>query len=117
MCTSCWAEYGSPTIDSDEIRKAALLICQLHESEIVGGMLHVQLDDFNIDGSLFENPFDDFLLELHGREPLDVEVEIAEVMNALSDEERASALALANGYWSTSDDFQPVMTSYPVYHD
>ena len=101
MCGGCWERYECQQIDTPQVREAAKLIRELYDDhdEIVGGMLHVQLDDWNIDDAFWVDPFEPYLIELHGREPLPVERKIVEVMAAMSEENRASALALADGHW------------------
>jgi len=97
MCCGCWQEYGSPTVVSPRVVRAVALIRKLYETEPAGGMLHVQLDDNNIEDAHFTDPFDDYLTELYGRGPLPVEREIVRVMRRMSIEERASALGIHDG--------------------
>lgn len=114
MCKGCWQEYGSPQIDNDKVREVARLVRVLYRDldQTTGGMLHVQLDDFNIEDHFWthddENPqervFAPYLITLHERQPFEVEWLIVEQMAALSEIERASALALADGYWGDLPD-------------
>jgi hypothetical protein len=102
MCDACWADYGYAQIDTPAVREVAALIRQLYEDEceITGGMLHIQLDDWNIDDCFFEGEvFEPYLIELHERQPLQVERDIVERMRVMTEDERASALALAEDRW------------------
>ena len=52
MCVDCWNEAGQPANWTPEIAEALELVRQLYAIHPVGGPLHVQLDDWNIDGNL-----------------------------------------------------------------
>jgi hypothetical protein len=97
MCVYCWEEYGSPKILNADVLKAVSFISAIYEFSTVGGNLHVQLDDWNIDDEYWEqfSSFRDDATE----EELKIERQCFETMGKLSVNERASALALYNGYW------------------
>lgn len=67
---------------------------QCGENQITGGMLHCQLDDHNIDGGWFEDPFDEETKKIFGREPSPIEVAIAYLMNKMSLKDRCECLGL-----------------------
>lgn len=102
MCEHCWQELGSPQHDTPTVRHAADLVHRLYEVEgqTTGGMLHIQLDDWNLDDACWSEPFADYLIDLHQRQPLSVERAIVRIFAGLSLRDRASALALASGYWT-----------------
>lgn len=96
MCFECWQRYGSPMIDSPKVRKAAKLIEEVYECHSAGGNLHVQLDDWNLENEYFEE------YKIYCEE--NPELEKAErncfnMLRLLSLQERASALALYEGFW------------------
>ena len=99
MCQGCWEEYGSPTDDSPEIRRAAYLIDLIYETEVTGAPLHVELDDWNIDDDCWV-PYPPARDEgwLEDPSKWDVAVELCELMKAMSLRERASAMARGHGY-------------------
>ncbi len=78
-------------MDSETKERVLALIVELYRDEPVGGMLHVQLDDGNLEDVFFDDPFDDWLKRLHDREPLAVEEEIVELMRGMTYEEREEA--------------------------
>ena len=49
MCVNCWNEAGQPANWTPEIAEALALVRELYAIHPVGGPLHVQLDDCNID--------------------------------------------------------------------
>lgn len=107
MCQNCYEEYGSPAIINAAVREAAELVRQVFDHSVVGGNLHIVLDDWNIeDGSLhhchkaiqniqagYFGPHDDI-------DPAQVAIErkCCDAFLKLSLDERASALALFDGY-------------------
>lgn len=52
MCVDCWRNEGSPANWTPEIAKALDLVRELYAIHPTGGPLHVQLDDWNIDGQI-----------------------------------------------------------------
>lgn len=101
MCYNCYEEHGSPKIVSKGTEKAAKLIAMVYEGAGAGGNAHIVVDDFNIkdrdsdwclEVAISENKFD--------TEPgqLDIERECLEAMKELSVPERASALAIYEGW-------------------
>lgn len=104
MCHGCWEEWGSPQIDTPKVREAAAAIHDVYTQPHggVGGGLHVQLDDFNIDDQYWdaESRKD---IETYGHPAeWDIQRRCFDLMRALTEEERASALSLNDGYWEIS---------------
>lgn len=60
----------------------------VERDEPTGGMLHVQLDDGNLADGDLDDPFPDWMIELHGREPYTIEREIVALLKQLTIEER-----------------------------
>lgn len=103
MCQGCWRkDYGASRIDNERVRAARDLIADVYEHSLVGGNLHVMLDDFNLEDSAFDGQ--QLLWIAQEAEPRKRLAELAcfEAMRALSLAERASALALFWGYWETA---------------
>ena len=97
MCFSCWKEYGNPMIVNDKVLKAVDLIESVYKNNDVGGNLHIQLDDWNIEDCYWEEfeqyDKDSSLLQIA------VETHCFLFMKELSLEERASALALYDNFF------------------
>ena len=106
MCENCWIEAGSPKIDNERVREAARLANELYEKvSPVGGPLHIQLDDYNLDcfngptleeedpyaWGLWEDELDDEQKQLCRR--------TYQAFKVLTIDERYSALALDDGHW------------------
>lgn len=119
MCCGCWEDEGSPRIDNERVRGVQLLIEAVYDHNGVGGNLHIVLDDNNIeDGNLA------FCLETIDRgghpedpnhspwytqsklddpdspEQLAAERACCVALQAMTYEERASAMGLWDGCWS-----------------
>jgi hypothetical protein len=88
MCQDCWDQYGSPQINSENVRLAASMAEGLDYS----GALHIIIDDFNIENIHIDHCN---CLELTEREKL-----FLDIFSSLTIQERASSLALAEGYWA-----------------
>lgn len=121
MCVECWKEHGSPTIVNEKTVLAAYLIGKLYgdTEAITGGNLHCELDDFNV--GHFSNEFTQSRYDRSvGPVQLYLERQIYIVMRDMTDDERASALALHDGYfgiewssqlgkWVPEDASEPLM--------
>jgi hypothetical protein len=103
MCIQCYEEHGSPAIINERTIEAARLVGLLYDVNSVGGCAHIVIDDWNLeDGSI------DSSLEWCDRpdqygwtmDPESVTRSRAVLLafKALTIEERASALALFDGF-------------------
>lgn len=101
MCFGCWKELGSPKIDTPAIRDAAAKIGRVYEYNCVGGGLHVVIDDFNVEGDKDERitRYAEHDAD-YSPEQIKAEEECAAALDALTIPERASALALYDGFWA-----------------
>jgi hypothetical protein len=109
MCMSCWEREDSPTIDTPAVRRAAAAVRALHDEFCTGGYLHIVVDDWNLeDGNLNfcervlradEDRIGTAGLALHGN--------CLRALRPLSEEERSSALALAEGFWQSCQPEAP----------
>lgn len=98
-------KHGQPKTDNEQVRKAAELITKLYALPNcgVGGHLHIVTDDFNIRDSdlqyckriLVRNTHE------HDEVTLAVECELCDLLLSMSVEERASAIAMADGYFDS----------------
>jgi len=97
MCEQCWEDYGKPSHTSPEIEYAVELIAKIYDFSVVAIPPHSWLDDWNIEHEWYPWP-------LHRAETPDdvwaVAEELSSLMNSLPIEDRAAALAHANGYTS-----------------
>lgn len=107
MCRGCWEEYGSPMILSDRVCIAAELIKKVYKQEGggVGGNLHCVVDDWNLEDEHIQWCIDktgtqrDFLTgEEYDLILTTIERECAGALMAMTIQERASALALSEGW-------------------
>jgi hypothetical protein len=101
MCHGCWVEYGQPQIDSSAVREAARAIAAVYDFSCVGGDLHIVIDDWNLEddnlewcaGEIDKNEFH------ASTEQLASERLCLDLLRPLSEDERASALALYDRFW------------------
>lgn len=109
MCYSCWEGAGKPRIDNEKTRALPALVEEVYEHNGVGGNLHVVLDDWNLDdhnlafceeqiakGGYVSSDWPD---EPHSTEQLAAEFLCLQALKAMTEEERYSGLALAQGMW------------------
>lgn len=103
MCRGCWEEYERPEIDTPAVREASRAIAEVYEFAETGGDLHIVLDDWNLeDHSLAfcrEAIEEDSDFTFRERE---VERRCLSLLRALTEDERASALALYEGFWGSA---------------
>lgn len=107
MCYGCYEEYGAPTTASEAARRAAALVNRVYDFSMVGGNLHIVLDDWNIEDSNLDY-CDGVLRNLEAGKPdqwTDInpdqnaaERECLNALRALSEKERAAALAVHSGF-------------------
>lgn len=118
MCSGCWEQGGSPTLDTPEVRAAAVAVEALYEHETglgcVGGALHIVTDDFNVDDDDLEccrAHIGTIAAMPKYQAEYDNDVEILASFTAveqaafdalvkLTPAERLSALALQAGFWN-----------------
>lgn len=109
MCYGCWNDSEQARIDNEQVRAVAVMIAQIYENHCTGGMLHIVLDDWNIEDHNIRWCLDEAITEAanggYGGDihPDDLALmrRCGEAMLALTEEERASALALYDGFWES----------------
>jgi hypothetical protein len=107
MCLGCYAEYRFPKIISPATTRAVELVEKVYEFSCVGGNLHCELDDWNIDDEFFEA---DDLKVWHGdasAAQIEAEKECFHAFKAMTLDERASALALRDSYLRPDGTLDP----------
>lgn len=89
MCQDCWKEYGSPEIVNQKTTEAQPLIESVYDYHGAAGGLHVLLDDWNLEfvDERFHSPDD-------SPQQVQAEEECLRAFQAMTIEERASALAI-----------------------
>ena len=92
MCRGCWEEYGSPSTDTPLVRYAAETVKDLYGAHPAGGALHIVVDDYNVEDEHLQMVEDQCLDGL--------EAACLTALKALSEDERASAIALHGGLWA-----------------
>src|ERR1700753_2043398 len=101
MCMGCWAEYGAPYVLNDRTIACAKAIAAVYGESCAGGNLHCAVDDWNIDDSDIQSN----LSQCEAGETYDpsrpwtaAETLCIKLMAALPLDERASALAMHDGF-------------------
>lgn len=94
MCFGCYEGYGKPKIINDRTKAALALVEKVYEFSCAGGNLHCELDDWNLDDFKDFVPFDPDT----SPEQLAIERECFDAFKAMSVEERASTLAMRDGF-------------------
>jgi hypothetical protein len=98
MCAGCYAKFGFPKIVTPETVRAARLAAQVYEFSGVGGNLHCELDDWNLEDKYFGEPEMDVWRTDSTADQLAVERECYAALRALPLLERVSAVALFRPY-------------------
>jgi hypothetical protein len=101
MCRGCWEKYETPQIDNPVVREARRAIDAVYEFSCVGGNLHIAIDDWNLDDGDLDSCAE-FIAENEdgdGPEQLAAERYCLGLLREMSEDERASALALQSGFW------------------
>lgn len=101
MCYTCYQKMGKPQIVNDKTKKAAELISVVYEYHGAGGALHIVIDDWNLedDSLVFCKKWIDS--EDHKETTEDqrrAERECLAMLEQMTIEERASALAINDGF-------------------
>lgn len=88
MCMGCYvSEYGAPSAMHDSTADVVRLIGEVYAENSGGGGLHIVLDDWNLEDDHVQWCIDNADLT-------PTELRCAELMQAMTLEERATALAL-----------------------
>lgn len=103
MCGDCWKEYGNPKIVNPKTKEAVNLIRKVYDFSCVGGGLHIVLDDWNLENHhlefcrnyIEENKDSQF----SSIEQYEAEGRCLALFMEMTIDERASALALADGFF------------------
>jgi hypothetical protein len=101
MCELCWQEYGKPQSNNPKVIEAVSAIELIYEYHLAGGGLHIILDDWNLDdGSLrfCRKYIEDTNYDVDP-EQLQAELTCLELFEKLSENDRAAALGLREGYY------------------
>lgn len=103
MCYGCYEEAGEPAIINEATQAAAALVARVYEFSMSGGNAHIVVDDWNLEDSDIRWCLDTALVEnVHkaSDEQLAAERACLEALLALNPDERASAMALHDGFIS-----------------
>lgn len=104
MCQTCFESYGSPSVVTDKITKAVELIENLYEQWgcCAGGYAHIVTDDWNLeDGNVewcLNEAKEGASLKSISEEGRLASIETLEYLLKLTETERATALALVDGF-------------------
>jgi hypothetical protein len=100
MCLGCYKEYGSPKIYNDKVKEAVALIGEFYENYSYDGNLHVQIDDYNLGDAFFKDEELVVYNENAPAEQIEIERKLYALLRTMSEQERASAVALYDGFWN-----------------
>lgn len=100
MCEGCYEDFGRPQVRSARVRRLRDKIERVFEMNYVGGNLHIQLDDWNIEDEHFAEPEMKVWDDDTSPERLAIERDCYAAMRRATLEQRASALGLYDGFWS-----------------
>ena len=97
MCYGCWEEFEKPSILNDKTRALPALIKAVYGEPTggVGGLLHIVLDDWNIEDDSVAYCADD---KNHNRPMTSAERVCIGHMLTMTEQERASGMALEEGW-------------------
>ncbi len=101
MCYGCYEEAGFPAIVNEKTKAAAALIDKVYEFSCVGGNAHIVVEDWNLEDDNIRWCLDEALkTNVHGADAAQLAAESAclEALLMLSGDERASAMALHEGF-------------------
>lgn len=98
MCQYCWKNAGSPKIWNDRVKKAVELITDVYEFSSVGGNLHCELDDYNLNDAFLEGEFNPYNEDVSEAQ-LSFEMACFEHLKTMTEEERYSAIAFYDEFW------------------
>ena len=101
MCEGCYKEYGSPVIINEFTKHAASLIEDVFELSSTGGNAHIVIDDWNLDDRSIKWCLKEAIPENiceSNRKLLFAEKIALTSLSLITVEERASALAIVDGY-------------------
>ena len=96
MCMGCYEGYGSPRLLSPKIRQCSVMIAQVFDRCPVGGGLHIVIEDWNLE--------DDHLTSCRKFVETEAEADLLVMLESMTLEERASALALHDGYFVPDEE-------------
>lgn len=100
MCEGCYRKFGSPKIINDKTLIAAALIGSVYSYSLVGGNLHIVLDDWNVEDESIQWCLSNSILNnSHEASVIDLQTEklLAEYLLTMTESERASSLAIVFG--------------------
>lgn len=108
MCYGCWEEYGKPLVVNETTAKTAELVKRLYEFAAAGGNCHIVTDDWNLEDDHIEfcvaqverggyvDP--NYADDRDSPEQLSLEAEILKAFGAMTMDERASTMAIVDGF-------------------
>jgi hypothetical protein len=104
MCESCWVKHGAPVVWNEDIAEAAELVRRLYALEPMGGPLHVQLEDMNLDMDMTPmyvipgNQYGPETPDRYSAEVHEICDAIQEIMEPMTEGWRASVVAHYEGW-------------------
>lgn len=98
MCEGCYQKYGAPKIITAQTIAAAVLVAKVYEFSSTGGNMHIYVDDWNLNDEDFAGTELQISFNNASSEQLAIERACYAVFRVMSVPQRASALALYDGY-------------------
>lgn len=111
MCCTCWEDDGAPQIDNEKVRNVLPLIDEVYVHSGAGGNLHIVLDDSNVEDEnlahcrkwIEEGGYKPGWGHDDSPEQLAAEMACLIALEAMTEDERNSALGLRGGCWRLND--------------
>lgn len=102
MCESCWHQEGAPQIEHPRNDDVKRMFDAVYSADPCGGNLHIVLDDMNLDNDDVEYCLKESIPGNYANLPAEVnaiEKELGELLLTMTQQERYSAIAYAEGWW------------------
>lgn len=99
MCRNCWLEYGAPRVVNKKTLAARDLIAAVYEGHAAGGNAHIVIDDWNLEDEHVHYCRGCSDASQDDEEQCDAETACLGALLKLTEDERASALAMYDDFF------------------
>lgn len=100
MCINCWIQAGRPMIRNEAVETCAAMIDGYCDRVPGGGYAHIVVEDWNLeDGNI------DCCLKAANGDDEEGVIDVLLALRALSEDERYSAMAIADGFDKDGTDY------------
>ena len=107
MCWDCFKQYADAPVVNERVVAAYRLILAGKDGDDPTALYHILVDDMNVDDCYFDGTFngDDGIRRSYDEAPAAVRA-VFDALAALTEEERATAVAMEWGYISPSGELR-----------